>query len=97
MPADVPMGLCAACLLKAALEVDAPGPATSAKPPSAASPGLPSLRFGDYDVLECLASGGMGVVYKVRHRQLGRLTAVKTVPFGRFTKESHLRRFRAEA
>ncbi|HYH69195.1 MAG TPA: protein kinase, partial [Urbifossiella sp.] len=37
------------------------------------------LRIGNYDVLDKLGAGGMGAVYKARHRRMKRVVAIKVL------------------
>ena len=78
------MGLCPSCLLA--------GPA-GLTPPSGGS----STRCGEYELIEPIARGGMGVVYKARHARIQRVVALKMIAVRELATESELYRFRAEA
>ena len=36
--------------------------------------------IGNYDIVEKIAEGGMGAIYKARHRDSGELVAIKVMP-----------------
>jgi eukaryotic-like serine/threonine-protein kinase len=53
--------------------------------------------LGHYRILEKVAAGGMGVVYRARDEQLERDVAVKVLPSGTLTDDAARRHFRQEA
>ncbi|MGQ0801783.1 MAG: WD40 repeat domain-containing serine/threonine protein kinase [Pseudomarimonas sp.] len=54
-------------------------------------------RFGDYQLLEKIGTGGMGVVYRARQVSLDREVALKLLSFDPFSAEVLISRFRTEA
>jgi serine/threonine protein kinase len=53
--------------------------------------------LGHYRILEKVAAGGMGVVYRARDEQLDRDVAIKVLPAGTLNDDSARRHFRKEA
>jgi eukaryotic-like serine/threonine-protein kinase len=84
-------GFCPACMLQSALTAM---PLATSFPISRDT--LPRT-FGAYELIEEIARGGMGVVYKARQKNLNRIVALKVLLGGAYSSESLLRRFQVEA
>ena len=92
LPVGLGAGQCLFCLGQVSLfneeaeaaDVETPGP-------------VPWAVLGECELLEEIGRGGMGVVYRARQRNLGRMLAVKVLRGGEFAGAEARQRFKAEA
>jgi tRNA A-37 threonylcarbamoyl transferase component Bud32 len=94
LPSDGPQGQCPECLLKAALPGQSVIDTATTIAPEA---GVRLKYFGDYELLEEIARGGMGIVWKARQTSLHRDVALKMIRAGALASPDEVQRFLREA
>jgi hypothetical protein len=82
---------------------EAPAPSIRVTRPDQLSPLILDLsdpaqrELGDYELLEMIGKGGMGIVYRARQRSLDRIVAVKLLATGSSYSREFIARFQSEA
>jgi WD40 repeat protein len=97
LAASAPGGLCPRCLLGGLLGGADAQPDDDQPAPDATLGASVGEIIGDYELLELLGRGGMGVVWRARQLRLNREVALKMIPAGEFAGPEAVRRFLLEA
>jgi len=100
LPADVPLGLCPECLIKAGFPTGTePGAAAEAAAARFVPPPVAEIAqlFPQLEILRLIGQGGMGAVYKARQPALDRFVALKVLPPALGSDPGFAERFNREA
>ncbi len=87
-------GFCPRCLIDLALKTEGKTQVVPAPRNAVSDPTVGAM--GNYELIEQIGQGGMGVVYKARQRNLNRFVALKLMRSGSWATEAEIKRFRSE-
>jgi serine/threonine protein kinase len=94
---QVARGLCLTCLLHQGLDADTCNHETLEDMLAGIDVPDADWRLGNYQILEEIGRGGMGVIYRARQRHSRRIVAVKRILSYHADSQETLVRFRREA
>jgi serine/threonine-protein kinase len=95
VPESAPGNYCPNCLLALVAPVGLKHTAPDSPESESVLPA--NWVFGNYELLEKIGEGGMGVVYRARQTSLSRIVALKMMRSGALATEKETKRFRVEA
>ncbi len=97
LPKDAPKGICPNCEFRGALSERLFSISDLSECRSEEEFSESPQSFGDYQLIQEIGRGGMGIVYKARQVSLNRIVALKTILTPHFAGKGSGERFRNEA